>query len=202
MNTSITFPTPAGIKCQMMPFIQGDASSIPDAYRTYADIINSNFLEKGEIGYLTIHESFVEAGRSQRGYNGSGIKRNVHVEVGRRSGANRWGSGQSSWGKGNGTLLADTTKVLIANSIGGTCRVWSDVIEMSPTVNGDLSEYIDKYPEDTGHLMDAGELAQISIFTPHECLAQAESGFRQFFRIVGAGVTGREEYFTVNPLMP
>lgn len=202
MRNLITFPEPTGIKCRMMPFIQGDASSLPEAYRPYADIITSSYLEKGEVGHLTIHESFVEAGRSQRGYNGAGIKRNVHVEVGRRNSTNRWGGGgQSSWGKGTGTFLADSTKVLIASSIGGTCRVWRDVIEMSPTLDGDLSAYIDKYPEDTGHLMAAGELAEISIFTPHECVAQSESGFRQFFRIVGVGVTGREEYFTVNPLL-
>jgi hypothetical protein len=91
--------------------------------------------------------------------------------------------------------------VLIANSIEDTCRVWDDVIEMSPTIDGDLSAYIDRYPEETGRLMKAGEVANISIFTPHECVVQKRSGVRQFFRIVGVGVTGREEYFTINPLM-
>lgn len=186
----------------MMPFIQGDASSVPDEYQTYADILNSHYLERGEIGHLTIHESFVEAGRSQRGYNNRGINRNVHIEVGRRLGSNRWGGGGNSWGKGTSTLLADTTKVLIANSIGGTCRVWEDVIEMSPTDDGDLSAYIDKYPEKSGRLLGAGEVARISIFTPHECISQQRSGIRQFFRIVGVGVAGREEYFTTNPIVP
>ena len=201
MSDAINFPTPSGIGCKMMPFIQGDASSVPDEYLPYADIINSYYLERGEVGRLTIHESFVEGGRSQRGYNNGGIDRNVHIEVGRRMGSNRWGGGESSWGKGVGTLLADTTRVLIANSIGGTCRVWKDVIEMSPTSDGDLSAYIDKYPEESGTLLGEGEVARISIFTPHECVAQQKSGVRQFFRIVGVGVTGREEYFTVNPLM-
>lgn len=79
----IEFPEMTGIKCTMMPFIQGDHQSVPEIYQPYAKIINKNFLEKGEIGYLTIHESVVEAGKSQRGFNDLGINRNVHIEVGR-----------------------------------------------------------------------------------------------------------------------
>jgi len=96
INT-IQFPEFTGVKCNMMPFIQGDALSLPDAYKPYAQIINDNYLEKGEIGFLTIHESFVENGKSQRGYNSTGINRNVHIEVGRHEklncccGAERFG---------------------------------------------------------------------------------------------------------------
>lgn len=61
----INFPEFTGIKCNMMPFIQGDDSSLPDIYKPYSKIINENYLEKGEIGFLTIHESFVEANQSQ-----------------------------------------------------------------------------------------------------------------------------------------
>lgn len=198
INT-IQFPKFTGIKCNMMPFIQGDISSLPEIYQPYAGIITDNYLEKGEIGYLTIDESFVEGGKSQRGYNAKGINRNVHIEVGRLEGRNRWGGG-GGWGGKDSTLLEDTTMVLIANSISDTCRVWNTK-EMSYTKDGDLSEYIDKYPESTGIFLKAGDMAKISIFTPHECISQTHSGPRQFFRIVGKGVTGRELYFTTNPLM-
>jgi hypothetical protein len=70
---------------------------------------------------LSIQESFVEGGTSQRGYNSKGIKRNVHIEVGRHNKENHWGGG--SWGGKYSTLLDDDTKVLIANSISDTCRV-------------------------------------------------------------------------------
>jgi hypothetical protein len=198
----IEFPQVTGVKCSMMPFIQGDSSSLPDEYKSYSKIIDENYLEKGEIGYLTIDESFVNSGESQRGYNSKGINRNVHIEVGRYENKNRWGGsgGGSSWGGRNQTLLEDDTMVLIANNISDTCRVW-DNKELSYTDDGDLSEYIDKYPEHTGKMLKSGEVAKISIFTPHECISQKESGFRQFFRIVGKGVTGREEYFTINPLL-
>jgi hypothetical protein len=194
----IQFPRFFGIKCAMMPFIQGDSHSLPREFQSYADIINSNYLEKGKIGFLTIDESFVEAGKSQRGYNAAGINRNVHVEVGRVQKVYCWGG--SSWGGKPNTVLDDDTEVLIANSVSDTCRVW-DTKETAFTKDGDLSDYIDKYPEHTGTLLKAGEVARISIFTPHECVAQKHSGERQFFRIVGHGVKGREPYFTVNPLL-
>jgi hypothetical protein len=195
----IQFPRFTGVKCNMMPFIQGDARSLPEEFKPYADIINSNYLEKGKIGFLTIDEAFVEAGKSQRGYNNAGINRNVHVEVGRKDEVYCWGGG-GSWGGKPNTLLNDDTMVLVANSVSDTCRVWNTK-EFDYTKDGDLSEYIDRYPENTGQLLKAGEVAKISIFTPHECVAQKQSGNRQFFRIVGSGVKGREPYFTVNPMI-
>ncbi len=194
----VQFPEFTGIKCNMMPFIQGDSLSIPEMYRSYSEIIDEDYLERGEIGFLTIHESFVKKGESQRGYNGTGINRNVHIEVGRNEKLNHWGG--ASWGGGYKTLLDGDTMVLIANSVSDTCRLW-DTNEMAYTRDGDLSAYIDKYPEHTGRLLKSGEVAKISIFTPHECVSQRESGERQFFRIVGKGVKGREEYFTINPLV-
>jgi hypothetical protein len=128
ITNTIEFPVFTGIKCNMMPFIQGDDSSLPDVYKPYAKIINDNYLEKGEIGFLTIHESFVECGKSQRGYNSTGINRNVHIEVGRHETLNYWGgSGGSSWGGKYKTLLDDETMVLIANSISDTEDITSNL---------------------------------------------------------------------------
>lgn len=194
----IKFPEFTGIKCNMMPFIQGDPLSLPEAYKSYAEIIEANHLEKGEIGLLTIDESFVESGKSQRGYNGKGINRNIHIEVGRRKDVNYWGGG--GWGGKPNTILDRNTMVLIANSISNTCRIW-DTLENRPTEDGDLSRYIEDYPEETGFLLQNCEVAKISIFTPHECVSQPISLRRQFFRIVGKGVHGREDYFTENPIL-
>lgn len=196
---NMQFPHPMGVKCDMMPFIQGDSKSLPERYQSYASVVDKFFLDKGEIGFLTIHESYVEQGRSQRGYNSSGINRNVHVEVGQREGLYVWGG---YWGRAEDSrvFIHEDTEVLIANSISDTCCVW-DTEDMSYTEDGDLGAYIDQYPEDSGYLMKEGEVARISIFTPHECVAQPYPGIRQFFRIVGSTVEGREEHFTVNPLM-
>ena len=59
-----------------MPFVIGDLKSIPKKYRHYKGIINSCPVEEeqlGKIGYLTIHESRVEAGAAQR-------RGGVHIE--------------------------------------------------------------------------------------------------------------------------
>ncbi len=198
---SIQFPEFTGVQCNMMPFVQGDSSSLPEIYKPYSAIVDENFLEKGEIGFLTIQESFVDAGKSQRGYGGT-LNRNVHVEVGRYKNLNHWGDsgGGNGWGGRFNTLLDDATMILIANSISDTCRVW-DAKEMAYTKDGDLSNYLNKYPEETGILLKSGDIAKISIFTPHECIPQSQSDKRQFLRIVGKGVRGREDYFTINPLV-
>lgn len=206
----IKFPEFSGLKCDMMPFIQGYSDSLPETFQAYADIIENYYIEKGELGHLTIHESYVEAGKSQRGYNYHNASRNVHIEVGRFRGkavwggflkenklVNRWGN---SWGASPLVTLDDDTEILIANSIDDTCRVWDRKL-LVETPDGDLSEYLDHVPVETGVLMKANQLVRMSIFTPHECINQDYSGPRQFFRIVGAGVTGREHYFTINPLL-
>lgn len=195
----IVFPEYTGIRCNMMSYIQGDSASLPEQYKSYSDIVDNNYLEKGEIGYLTIDESYVEVGKSQRGYNSTGINRNVHIEVGIHGDVLCWG-GSGTWGRNHKVTLGKETRVLIANSISDTCRLW-DKCEYRVTPDGDLSMYITDYPQETGVMMKEGELVKISIFTPHECIPQIVPGNRQFIRIVGRGVNGREEHFTINPLM-
>jgi hypothetical protein len=225
----IKFPEFTGIKCNMMPFIQGDSSSIPEQYKKYSDIIDNHFLEKGMVGYLTIDESFVDSGKTQRGFNSLGIKRNVHVEVGTlkkllgggwgdgggwgSGSGGGWGSGSGGgWGSGSGggwgsyraskhsTILHRDTQVLIANSVSDTCMVW-DRFDTRVTEDGDLAGYIKDYPRRKGIMMKEGDLARINIYTPHECIEQKKPGNRQFFRIIGDGVIGSETYFTKNTLM-
>ena len=196
---TIAFPEFKGLKINMMPFIQGDPTSLPDELQGYADIIENNFIEKGEIGFLTIDESFVQANTSQRGYNSHDANRNIHIEVGYNANSKaKWGN--TSW-RGEGFVtLEENTQVLIANSMDDTCRVWDKLMKVN-TPDGDLSHLLEEFPESSGRLMKAGELFKISIFTPHECVPQNKNSNRQFFRIVGKGVKGRESYFTENPLV-
>lgn len=78
--------------------------------------------------------------------------------------------------------------------------VW-DVDVTDTTPDGDLSHRAAEFPRDKGHMMSAGQLVEIGIFTPHEPIVQRSGGNRQFFRIVGKGVRGREDYFTRNELL-
>ena len=64
----IDFPDFSGIRCMMMPFIQGDPESIPKALRGgYERAIELMAHESGQIGFLTIDESLATAGSPHRG---------------------------------------------------------------------------------------------------------------------------------------
>ncbi|MEY8802062.1 hypothetical protein AB9K35_17430 [Leisingera sp. XS_AS12] len=190
----MAFPEYTGARCYMMPFIQGRGDSLPEAFASYREVVDRFALpdQEGELGLITIDESFVEAGRSQRGY-GAG-DRTIHTEA-CLSGENlSWGP---TWGPSPFVRLERSTRALIANSLPDTCMVW-DVDVEDTTRDGDLSARADQFPREAGRMMDAGEVIEIGIFTPHEPIRQRHSGPRQFFRIVGHGVHGREDYFTRN----
>lgn len=194
----------------MMPFIQGRPESLPSLYQTYAEIVEQLVLpgQEGEIGLITIDESFVEGGKSQRGY-GSG-ERTIHTEACVAEGINQWGRPrpEPTWGPNAPSgpkpravvQLEPDLRVLIANSIDNTCMLWNvDVVDTTP--DGDLSMRAHEFPRETGRMMAGGEVMEIGIFTPHEPIPQQYSGNRQFFRIVGKGVHGRDDYFTRNEVL-
>ena len=90
---------------------------------------------------------------------------------------------------------------MIASNVDASCAVW-DAEHEDTSEDGDIGHVADLYPYDAAELLKAGEVREIGIFTPHESLPVKRSVQRQFLRIVGAGVHGREDYFTVNPLCP
>jgi hypothetical protein len=195
------FPEYSGARCYMMPFIQGRGESLPEEYAVYADVVDRFSLpdQDGQIGLITIDESMVGTGKSQRGY-GSG-ERTIHTEACLAEEKLSWGPSQPTWNDGPGFVrLERDTRVLIANSISDTCVIW-DVDVEDTTPDGDLSARANLFPRSSGHAMAAGEVLEIGIFTPHEPVAQTLGGPRQFLRIVGKGVHGREDYFTINPLL-
>ena len=66
-RSPLKFPEPQDLNINMMPFRIDDVSSLPKNLRCWYDIINSTLREdSGNIGYLTIQESWVEPGHYQR----------------------------------------------------------------------------------------------------------------------------------------
>lgn len=190
----------------MMPYVQGEPESVPDAYSTYRPIISDVYLEKGEIGYLTIDESPVEANTPHRGARAK-FGRALHTEAGLNCGwGNGWGKPLYGWGRPYGwgsthkVTLDRDVQILLANSIDNSCAVW-DSEHLNTSIDGDIGDQADLYPYSAAHFMQAGEVCKIGILTPHESLPVPSATNRQFLRIVGSGVHGRESYFTENPLV-
>ena len=223
---TIEFPAYTGTRCLMMPYVQGDPDSLPPGYSQYREIVSRLAIERGEVGYLTIDESPVEAGKAHRGQRAT-TSRAIHTEAGRLRKLLGWGApgfgwgapqrqfgwgapsygwgvppkeDEFGWGKAHRVTLDPDTQVLLANNIDNTCALW-DARHEDTTEDGDIGHAADQYPYHSAVMMRAGEVYQIGILTPHESLPVAKSRYRKFLRIVGQGVHGREEYFTENPMM-
>jgi hypothetical protein len=191
----IKFPEYSDTRCLMMPYLQGNIDSVPTEYHHYADIINSVYLTKGDIGFLTIDESVNQAGKPHRG-DRSKTNRALHTEAGKMNNQAVWGV----W-KGNPDVKLDpNVRVLLANNIDDTCAIWN-AEHINTSLDGDIGYAAHLYPYKDAVFMKNGEVHEIGIFTPHESIPIKKSVKRQFLRIVSSGVHGREPYFTHNPLM-
>ncbi len=191
---AIQFPKFSGLRCLMMPYRQGDPDSVPDEYAPYRDIIATTFVRHGDIGFLTIDESRVEAGKPHRGARAK-FGRALHTEAGWVRGEHAWGPG---WGGRLNVRLWRGTRILLANNLDGSCALW-DAEHEDTSEDGDIGDRAAEYPYESAVVMRAGDVHEIGILTPHESLPVARDFDRQFLRIVGAGVYGREPYFTENP---
>ena len=193
----IDFPKFTGLRCLMMPYVQGEPDSVPATYAPYATIIASVFLNRGDIGFLTIDESVATGGKPHRGKRAK-FSRALHTEAGRHRGANLWGG---NWGDSETVTLDEGVEILLANNLDYSCAIWS-AVHKDTSRDGDIGHLAELYPYSEAELMKAGEVRRIGIFTPHESLPVRSTVERQFLRIVGSGVHGREPYFTVNPILP
>lgn len=197
----IQFPSFSGVRCLMMPYIQGEADSVPSQYVPYADILETVYFKKGDIGHLTIDESPVRAGTAQR-CDRAKYGRALHTEAGKIPGKIYcWGGPGPGWGSRHKVTLDLNTKILLANNIDDSCAIW-DAIHEETSLDGDIGFASDQYPYDSAIFLKAGEVKEIGILTPHESLPVKQDANRQFLRIISSGVHGREDYFTVNPLLP
>lgn len=219
--TTIEFPKFAGTRCLMMPYIQGEPDSLPAGYDAYRDIVSTVFLRRGNIGFLTIDESLAKSGTPHRGARAR-YPRALHTEAGIVREVYCWGSSAPtygwgsppaptygwggaptpvpSWGGRRAVTLDRDVRILITSNLADTCAVW-DAEHEDTSDDGDIGHLADEYPYRDAEFLAAGEVREIGILTPHESLPVQRDVRRQFLRIVGAGVHGREPYFTENPLV-
>lgn len=191
---TIAFPRFSGIRCLMMPYIQGDSASVPEIYAAYKKIIDEVYIRKGDIGFLTIDESPATSGKPHRGQRAK-YSRALHTEAGKHP-----LGGGSNWGGSHRVTLDRDVKILLANNLDDSCAVW-DTHHEDTSLDGDIGYAATKYSYTSATFLKSGEVHRIGILTPHESIPVAMDCNRQFLRIVSSGVHGREEYFTENPLM-
>ncbi len=199
MRQVITFPEFSNIRCLMMPYIQGDSTSVPENYSSYKGIIDSVFIQKGDVGFLTIDESIAIEGKPHRGTRAK-YARALHTEVGRPLGYEYWCWGGGGWGGDVKVTLDRGVKILLANNLDDSCAVWNAEHEDTSS-DGDIGHVANYYPYNEAIFLKAGEVHEIGILTPHESLPVRKTVNRQFLRIISSGVHGREEHFTRNPLL-
>jgi len=130
---NVSFPAPSGLCCNMMPFVMGDKATLPEEYHVYWKIIQKCVLTLVErasarerVGYLTIHESIVQEGFSQR-------RPGLHTEGFTRAPCDRgevqdlpywhaWGFGHAMRpGKYHGGIF-------LASNVDDSCHVYNAVV--------------------------------------------------------------------------
>ena len=178
----------------MLPFVFGDKSSLPLKLQCYHDLIEScpyKYVgdEMGKVGYLTVHEGFVEAGKAQR-------REGLHIETpgGLVDGTAAFSPGTEfiSWGQG---MFFETDcyegGIYMASNLANTSEIWDALVDKN------VSGIVDK---DGGceHLrpllgpgtkLQANQLIWMTDCTPHEALEQETDGHRQFFRVVTSRIS-------------
>lgn len=197
----VEFPEPSGISINMMPFIIGDPDSIPAKFRQYWPMIEACpglHREAGYIGYLTLQESWVESGRSQR-------RPGLHLETpglvmskGGETAVDTWGMGDI--GDGNELIGG----IYMASNLSDSCRVWNVQVKQPENMvgaNGDIEHLREILGCDEGILVKSGELVWLTDTTPHESLPMPEETYRQYFRLVTSAVSlWYDDHSTKNPL--
>ncbi|PZR79399.1 MAG: hypothetical protein DI537_41105 [Stutzerimonas stutzeri] len=187
----VAFPSFQPRNINMMPFIMGDASSIPADLHDYLPMIDACPIgdEAGKVGYLTIDERFVERGTHRRA--------GVHTEGFGSMSWGAWGKGTEPKGDwGGGGWGGQKGGLYIANSIDDSCILFDAKVLDTPFGGAVSDEQLVGVSHTT---MPANNVFWLHDRTPHASLPC--SGERQFFRLVTSEVSlWFAKHSTPNPL--
>jgi len=196
----VEFPKPRDIQINMMPFVLGDKASIPKSYQQYWPMIcqclknmDQSAVRQGpegffvrsdrpsmkKIGYLTIHESWCEEGKSQR-------RGGLHTD------SNPPGNLEPAslyknyhWGGGCTTTMKNG--IYMANNVESSCRIWPNLLKDPGSVQGMFGNLEHLRPLlSPSSMMKPNTLYWLTDCTPHEGLPLKRRTYRQFFRLVSS----------------
>mmetsp|Transcript_4879 Transcript_4879/g.14105 ORF Transcript_4879/g.14105 Transcript_4879/m.14105 type:complete len:393 (+) Transcript_4879:115-1293(+) len=133
---NVTFPAPKSINVNMMPFILGDKRSLPPELHAYWPMIakctstlhrsDGKASPKDRVGYLTVHESVVHEGASQRrpGLHTEGFNRDV-CDSGKVHTLPRW----HPWGFGHAMRHGQFEGGLfMASNVSDSCHIYNAIV--------------------------------------------------------------------------
>ena len=170
------FPAPSDLRVNLMPFIMGDKNSLPDYLQPYWPLVEACQLgdeEKRKVGYLTITESQVLPGETQRtpGLHidapgaVSGIKtKSVHVKkVDERtyveSTHHLYSHGRDMeidvMRHDHDYTLQIKGGIYICSTQAGSCRVWDCLLQSNPDVIGPLGD-AEHFREQLDKVLESG----------------------------------------------
>jgi len=197
-GTDVIFPEPQDINVNMLPFVMGQMTSVTEEYQHYWPMIEACNMPKeehGKVGYLTVHESLVPKGQSQR-------RPGLHIEtpglVMTEDG--KYHNHPFMWGCGLLRTSAEHDQhpelpkveggIYMASNVANSCEVWQALITDPGLVvghHGDLEHIREVLGK--GHLMEPNTIYWLTDKTPHESLPLKEEAYRQFFRVVTSALS-------------
>lgn len=194
----IQFPEPQDININMMPFVIGQMDSLPKDCQQYWPLIEACHIERaehGKIGFLTIQESMVEAGTSQR-------RPGLHVEATKVVMKHHGELVEDFHGWGCSMGYHQEGGLYMGSNISRSTRIWDCTLhppEKVVGILGDVEHLRDNLGE--GTVLESGELWWLTDLTPHESVPLEETAYRQYFRVVTSGVSiWYAKHSTPNPL--
>ena len=230
----IRFPEPTGININMMPFIMDvekfEKCQLPEYLHIYWErIIQKCPLgldQLGNIGYLTIQESHVNKGETQRRpgvhterpgivkfqqkqQEGQTTKEAGSIETFARAprvsgnGESLMGVGTFGWGVGEHVVEEARLKggIYMISNTNDSCKLYNCEIMSDKLIGelGDIEHLREFLPQ--GEVMEKDTLYWFTDRTPHEALPLKEGTHRQFFRLVTSQVSlWYIDHSTKNPL--
>jgi len=183
----------------MMPFDITDKRSLPPEYHQYWPIISARCTNlESRICYLTIHESMVWKGETQRR---CGIHSESPGVVVMKGTATQTEEYVGMWGGGSRTITEVRGGIYMASNVAYSCRIYPYKINNHHQMvgdGGDMDFLKEFFPQK--ELLEANELLWLTDTTPHEALPVTRDIYRQFFRVVGQISHWYEQHSTPNRL--
>lgn len=238
-SPNVKFPPPQNININMMPIKLWDLdNTLPPELQGYKEIIASCYYSTfrvatdgsyhitnyDTIGYLTIHESYVEPEKTQRRpglhIERPGVVASQDTRLVLRPSKERWSAIQIynpnrqtptaeelaymnlAWGLGCWIDGIPVDGIYMASTVDDSCAIYPALIERPWEItdaHGGCECLRDRLPAPT--LTKANKLYWITDRTPHEAIPTSSGGYRQFFRlVVGRISTWYAKHNTANPL--